>query len=184
MENNKNIFLDSENLYLRNLTVDDISDKYLQWLNDQETSLQNSHALFPYTMAQLKNYVESAVQNKSQLVLAIVWKENNVHVGNISLQNINWVNRSAEYAILLGEKQFWGKGIAYEASIKLIKHGFENLNLHRIYCGTTAENTGMKKLALKIGMKQEGIRREAFYKHGKFQDIIEYGILKNEFQND
>ena len=58
------------------------------------------------------------------------------------------------------------------------------LNLNRIYCGTTNENEGMKKIALKIGMLQEGVRRQAFYKWGKYQDIIEYGILKDEFLNN
>ncbi len=42
----------------------------------------------------------------------------------------------------------------------------------------------MKKIALKIGMLQEGVRRQAFYKWGKYQDIIEYGILKDEFLNN
>jgi RimJ/RimL family protein N-acetyltransferase len=53
--------------------------------------------------------------------------------------------------------------------------------LHRIYCGTHAQNTGMQKLALKLGMRQEGCRREAILKAGRFADIIEYGILSREY---
>lgn len=173
----QNIFLESERLYLRGITPDDISEKYLSWLNDQETSLQNSHALFPYSLENLKSYVNSVYTNKNIIVLAIIDKETNTHIGNISLQGINWINRSAEYAILLGDKNYWRKGIAYEASKLIIDHGFNNLNLHRIHCGTTSENYGMQKLAQKLNMQQEGVRKEAFYKHGKYMDIIEYGLL-------
>jgi len=178
----KNIFLEGENIYLRNLELNDLSNNYLSWLNDQKASLQNSHALFPYTINQIKAYIESTFQNRNLIVLAIVVKEKNIHIGNISLQNINWINRNAEYAILLGNKNYWRKGIAFEASELIIRHGFNNLNLHRIYCGTTSENIGMNKLANKLNMKKEGIRCDAFYKNGKYIDIIEYGLLANFLQ--
>jgi RimJ/RimL family protein N-acetyltransferase len=91
------------------------------------------------------------------------------------------VNRTAEYAIMVGDKKYWGKGIASEASMLVLAHGFNSLNLHRIYCGTLSTNVAMQKLATALGMKQEGVRREAQYKNGAYADIIEYGVLKKEF---
>lgn len=177
-------FLEDEIIGLRALVADDINETYLSWLNSQHVSEQNSHAYFPYTMHQLNDFYKSIIANKQLLLLAIIYKQTNVHIGNISLQNIQWINRSAEFAIMMGDSGFWGKGLSYRAANLIVLHGFRHLNLHRIYCGTTSENIAMQKLALKLKMKQEGVRREAFFKHDTYQDIIEYGVLKNEFLND
>jgi RimJ/RimL family protein N-acetyltransferase len=63
------------------------------------------------------------------------------------------------------------------ASKTILEHGFKKLNLHRIYCGTAANNEGMKKLALNLGMKEEGIRKEHLFLNGAWVDVLEYGIV-------
>ncbi len=176
---NKELFLKSDNYSLRPLTEKDIEGNYRHWLNDPEINLYNSHGRFPQTEETLKNYVKSVIVSNAFLVLAVIENKTNLHIGNISLQAINWIDRNAEIAFLLGEKLFWGKGVMFECGKLLIDHGFSTLNLHRIYCGTSIENIGMQKLALKLGMQKEGLRKEAIYKNGKYIDIIEYGIIKN-----
>jgi ribosomal-protein-alanine N-acetyltransferase len=177
----KNPFLVGENIYLRPLDLNDLRGNYINWLNDSEVCKYNSHHFFPYTALNAEEFIKQAYHRKNKLILAIILKRKNIHIGNISLQNIHYINRNAEFAILIGEKQFWGKGYAKEASFLVIKHGFEELNLHRIYCGTTSENIPMQRLTQYLGMKREGSRREAFFKHGRFIDILEFGILKDEF---
>lgn len=178
---NTKAFFSGKTIELRPLTLKDISEKYLGWLNDPEINRFNSHAIFPYTIEQLKDYVKG-IDVKSKVVLAIIDKKTKKHIGNISLQNIDWVARSAEFAILIGEKEFYGKGIGEEAGQLIVDYGFIRLNFNRIHCGTSSENIGMQKLAGKLGMKQEGKRRQAMFKNGKFVDIIEYGILKIEYE--
>lgn len=173
----KDVFLEGSILNLRMLTLEDINGNYRFWLNDQEIVSHNSHGRFPMSPEQLADYVKSAHQSKTSLVMAVVDRETDRHIGNISLQNINWIDRNAEIAFLLGEKEFNGKGYMFEAGKILILHGFSQLNLHRIYCGTSSANIGMQRLAEKLGMKNEGIRKEAIYTNGSYHDIIEYGIL-------
>ena len=55
------------------------------------------------------------------------------------------------------------------------------LNLNRIACGTFENNKGMRKLAEYLGMCEEGRRRRAVYKYGRYVDVIEYGVLKDEY---
>ena len=129
------------------------------------------------TPEKLLNFVQAALQSNTSLVLAVIDTKTEKHIGNISLQNINWIDRNAEIAFLLGEKDFWGKGVMLEAGELLINHGFESLNLHKIYCGTSSDNSGMQKLAEKLKMEKEGIRKEALFKNGVYHDIIEFGIL-------
>ena len=173
----KDIFIHGANIYLRVLNEKDIAGNYSLWLNDPEITRFNSHGRFPMSVEKITQFVKASLQSNTALVMAVVTKNGDMHVGNISLQSISWVDRNAEIAFLLGEKAFWGKGIMQEAGELLITHGFKTLNLHRIHCGTSSENAGMQKLAERLGMQQEGIRKEAIFNNGVYHDIIEYGIL-------
>ncbi|MCB0716357.1 MAG: GNAT family N-acetyltransferase [Chitinophagaceae bacterium] len=175
----KNIFLKGKRIGLRPLNEKDIDGNYRYWLNDSEITKYNSHGRFPMVPEKLLEYVQYASQSNAALVLAVVDLEKNIHIGNISLQHINWIDSNAEIAFLLGEKEYWGKGLMLEAGKLMLQHGFGTLNLHRIYCGTSSENTGMQKLAAKLGMVKEGIRKEAIYNNGNYYDIIEYGLIRN-----
>jgi [ribosomal protein S5]-alanine N-acetyltransferase len=176
------IFLKGQRIHLRALMEKDLTDTYLQWLNDEEVCRSNSHAIFPNTERKMKAYFETLQNGTQQVVLAIIHSENEKHIGNVALQNINWVSRNAEFAILLGDKDFWGGGYGEEAAKLIVEYGFDRLNLHRIYCGTFQENKSMVKLAAKLKMKEEGKRREAIYKSGSYLDIHEYGVLRSEYQ--
>ena len=173
----KNAFLIGNSIYLRGLTLEDINGNYFQWFNDQEICKYNSHAIFPNTQEKMLEYLKQIQLDNKQIVLAIADKNSSAHIGNISLLGINWIYRSAEFAIILGEKDFWGKGIGVEAGSLLIKHAKNNLNLRRIYCGTHQDNLAMQKLAGKLGMQLEGRRKEAIFKNGIYSDILEYGVV-------
>ena len=177
----KNPFLIGKKIYLRGLEEEDIKGNYFQWFNDQQVCEFNSHGLFPSNFKKMKLYIDHVYDSRDIILLGIFDMDNDHHIGNISLQNIDWISRNAEYAIILGDKSYWGKGVAKEASDLLIEHGFIRLNMERIYCGTAEDNVGMQKLAKYMGMKEEGIRRKAFYKNGKFKDIINYGLLRSEY---
>ena len=125
--------------------------------------------------------MDSVANSQNAVVWAVIEKESGTHIGNIGLHNINWIDRNAEFAIIIGEKNYWGKSLSTEATNVLLHHGFEKLNLNRVYCGTAINNEGMKRLASKIGMKEEGRRRKALFLNGRFEDLIEYGILRDEF---
>lgn len=176
-----NPFLIGKKIYLRGLEESDIEGNYFQWFNDSEITKFNSHGNFPNNKKKMLDYVQHIHTSRNDLVLGIFDIENDFHIGNISLQSIDWFYHSAEYAIIVGEKSYWGKGIAREASDLLIDHGFIQLNLNRIHCGTSEDNTGMQKLALYMGMTQEGVLRQAMYKNGSFKNIYLYSILKEEY---
>jgi ribosomal-protein-alanine N-acetyltransferase len=175
-------FLESPRLVLRPLTRDDLTETYVQWLNDAQVCEFNSHAVFPYTAEQMAAYYQGlTAQPRAQVVLAIVAKNSGKHLGNISLQGIDWVSRCAEFAIMLGDKDCWGQGIGQEAGHLMVDYGFQRLNLHRIHCGTSAANQGMQKLATALKMTREGLRRQSLYKNGQYHDIVEYGLLRSEY---
>ena len=175
-------FLNGETVYLRPLRESDADGPYVSWLNDPDVCRFNSHRVFPYTRPAALDYIRGTLGNRQNLVLAVCLKENDRHIGNMSLSNIENQSSHAEYAVMMGEKDCWGKGYAKEAARLLLAHGFNALNLHRIYCGTSDENEAMQKLALYLGMQEEGRQREAHFKNGRYHDILLYGVLRQEFQ--
>ena len=178
-------FLKGIHVYLRSLQISDLDGHYINWLNDAEVCQFNSHHVFPYTREAATNYITQVNSSQAQIVLAVclpsIKGEADQHIGNISLQRINLIARQAEFAILMGDKTQWGKGYAKEAAALICQHGFKALNLNRIHCGTSEDNRAMQKLAAYLGMSEEGRRRQAHYKNGQYVDIIEYGVLSNEF---
>ena len=174
----QNPFLIGENIYLRGIEETDLQGQYFQWFNDQEVCRYNSHARFPNNVQKMRAYLEKVSCSKNDVVFAIIDKKSDKHIGNISLQNIDWIVRSAEIAIIIGEKDFWSKGVGLEAGKLIVEYGIDRLSMRRIYCGTHEDNVAMQKLALKLGMKEEGRRKEAIFKDGEYKDIIEYGLVK------
>jgi RimJ/RimL family protein N-acetyltransferase len=174
-------FLKGKNIFLRQLNERDLDGDYINWFNDPEVCKYNSHHIFPYSREKAAEYLNKINDSKTNLVLAMVLIKNNSHIGNVSLQEINFINRSAEFAVIIGDKKSWGKGYSKEAARLVLEHGFLQLNLHRIYCGTSIENVPMQKLAISLGMTKEGYQRQALFKNGKYLDILEFGILKKEF---
>lgn len=173
--------LEGEQVYLRPLELRDADGVYPSWLNDPEVCRYNSHGEILYTREMAQAYIENTINNPSCVVFAICLQEDDRHVGNLSLQQISVKNSSAEFAILIGDPFVYGRGIGYEAGTLLLGYAFTTLKLHRLYCGTHAENIAMQNLALKLGMSEEGRRRDALFKNGHFADIVEYGILTDEY---
>lgn len=168
----------SDEYFVRPFCEADLAGAYMSWFEDQDVCKYNSHGKFFKTAAYFRSFYES-LDSENQVVWAICHNMDG-HIGNISLQGISLINRNAELAILLGDKRHWGKGVAKMAGRKLIQHGFDKLNLERIYCGTAASNEAMKRLALALGMAQEGCRRSHLYLDGGWVDVIEYGLLKRD----
>jgi RimJ/RimL family protein N-acetyltransferase len=150
-------------------------------LNDKEVCRDNSHATFPNTKEKTLAYVRSVGSDNTEVVLAIRWKKNDIHIGNISLQRINWVNRSAELAIVIGKKNYWGKGVGTEVYKLMIEYAFERLNLNRVSSGQTLQNIGMINVCRKCGMKEEGVARQTMFKEGRYLDTVTYAILAGDY---
>ena len=178
----KNPFLVGDKVYLRALTEDDLNATYREWFNDAEICEFNSHHRFPNYDEDMREYYETVIKSKKNLILGICDKASDAHIGNIALENIDTINRSAEFAIVIGDKTFWGKGIGKEAARLIIDHGFKALGLHRIYCGTSEDNVAMQKMALSLGFTEEGRARDAMFKSGAFKQVISYGLIDNEFK--
>ena len=132
----------------------------------------------------MKLYVQNCGNDNSTLVLAVELKNDCKHIGNISLQQIDMINRQAEIAFVFGDKSSWGRGYATRAAKLLMEHAFKELAMNRIYFGTSEENIGMQKIGENLGFTRGGVARQAIFKHGSYHDIYQYDILREEWMSD
>jgi RimJ/RimL family protein N-acetyltransferase len=153
-----------------------------KWRNDQEIiSLLGNNFLYIGTdvdEAWFNNYLQNRDKAKR---FAIVDADNNRMVGTVQLTGIHAINQSAEFSICIGEKEYWNKGVGQAATRALLRHGFEDLNLYRIFLSVLAKNQRAIHVYEKMGFVHEGIMRKSMYKQGVFEDLLIMSMLKEEY---
>ncbi|MRR29028.1 N-acetyltransferase [bacterium] len=169
---------------LRALEREDLPN-CVRWLNDREVTeflLQNS----PLSQAMEEKWFDAQVSTPptSGQVLAIDAKvgEEWVHVGNTGLHNIETVTREAEFGIFIGEKSCWNQGLGREATLLTLKHGFEDLNLNRIFLFVFENNLRGIAAYKAAGFIHEGTLREAIYKNGRYYNVLVMSVLHSEWK--
>jgi ribosomal-protein-alanine N-acetyltransferase len=170
----------NEHYFARSLELSDIDGPYFSWFEDQEVCKFNSHGKFFKTKEYFRSLINT-LDREDQVTWALCHNQDG-HVGNICLQAISFVNRNAEFAVIIGDRRHWRSGLGKLAGAQLIRHGFYKLNLERIYCGTASTNIGMQNLALSLGFQEEGRRRAHLYLEGAWVDMVEYGVLRADIE--
>jgi len=173
-------FIEGSTIYLRDVRLSDVNDNYCRWMNDPETNQYMETRHSRQTPENIKSYVKKTADNPDAVFLAICLKEGDRHIWNIKLGPINWIHRSADISFFIGEKGYWGRGIATEAIKLIAAYGFNKLRLHRLSAGAYVNNLGSIKALEKAGFKEEGTRKESCFYDGKYIDEKIFGIIKNE----
>jgi [ribosomal protein S5]-alanine N-acetyltransferase len=110
---------------------------------------------------------------------AVVINETQELIGAISLM-LNLNHKKAEIGYWFGVP-YWNNGYCTEATIEIIKFGFEQLGLNKLIACAVAENTGSWRVMEKAGMSFEGVRRQEVLKWGEFKDLKYYYILREHY---
>ena len=175
--------LTGKRVRLRAIEREDIPT-FVRWLNDREVTrflLVNS----PFSKAMEEKWFEGQLANPPHegQVLAIEARvgEDWVHIGNSGIHRVDPVNRSGEFGILIGEKSYWNQGFGREATQLTLQHGFDDLNLHRIFLRVYENNPRAIACYKAAGFIQEGVLREAIFKNGSYINEVEMGILQSEW---
>lgn len=122
-----------------------------------------------------------AAQGKSQLYLGIFTHEGRL-LGDIQLANIDWRHRSASLGVGIARTADRGQGYGQDATLTLLRYGFQHLDLYRVSAATAACNAAMQGVLEKCKFTLEGREREAIYAGGNRWDRLLYGLLRNDFQ--
>jgi RimJ/RimL family protein N-acetyltransferase len=176
------IFLQGQKAFLRPLQARDADGPWPSWLNDQSVTRYMTNGTWPVTREDQIEYVKSVSGSRSTMVLAICLAEDGRHVGNVSLASIDFINRRAELGILIGDSRCHGRGIGSEAIRLLSGHGFDRLNLHKIWARTDEANVAALKAFKKAGFEVEGLLKEENLHHGRWHSSHYLGLLESTYR--
>lgn len=163
---------------------DDEMQKFTEWMNDFEVTDYTGRSGQITTLIGEKEYLEKSARDTENRNFDIVELNDDKLIGTLGLEHINWVERSAELGIFIGDKDFRSNGYGFEAIKLLLEYGFKYLNLHSIRLSLLAINERAHKCYLKCGFKDTGYSREEIFVNGKYYDKLHMDILENEFEGD
>jgi len=101
-------------------------------------------------------------------------------IGGSDLRTGSPEDRRAELGIAVADKIMWEKGFGTDAMRTLCRVGFREMNLHRIELWVQAENARARHVYAKLGFREEGVRREAVFKGGRYHDMVLMSVLEGE----
>ena len=169
------------NINLNQLTIDHAAD-FNRWIADKEAIQYSLSAFLPdrdYKWSRL--YLSQICEEQTSWNQAILCDDKSV--GYCGLTNISKTNCNAEYFILIGDREFWNKGIGTLAGHAAVDYGLIQLGLHRIWLTVSELNYGAIRSYEKIGFVEEGRMRDACYRNGRFHDKVVMSILEHEWPN-
>ncbi|MBI2063443.1 MAG: GNAT family N-acetyltransferase [Candidatus Yanofskybacteria bacterium] len=170
---NKKLKFVGERIFLRTLGVDDATEEYAGWLNDPEVN--RFLATKSATVDELRNYIIKKDEQDDALFFGIFLKDpvrglardevaspkdlgeatsNGTHIGTIKLEPIDLAGKKATIAMMIGNKNYWGKGLMPEATKLLINYCFSELGLDEVNLGVLDQNKSAIRAYEKVGFKE------------------------------
>lgn len=174
--------LQTQRLKLRELQKDD-AKAIAQLANDKNVSRYLSSMPYPYTIEDAKEFMQSSKSDYTKgekIDFKIIEKSSDKFIGMVGL-DISVRHNHGTIGYWLG-KEYWSNGYIPEAAATVLEFGFEVLKLHRISSHHLHPNPASGKVLQKIGLKYEGRRCEHFKKDEEYFDILDYGILRRDYQ--
>jgi len=154
-----------------------------KWRNDPKVR-QYSRNMWPKTLEEVKKGFEPLPdkQMRDSIKFTIYHKQSKRPIGRIGFSRIDWVNRNANIFAMIGEPEYWGEGIAGEASRLVINYGFNELNFHKIFSGVFTPNTRSLRAAEKLGFEKEAVLKEEMYVDGQYHDVHRFALFKRDWK--
>lgn len=175
--------LETPRLLLRPMRVSDAADMFEYAKSPDVTRylLWAPHADIGYTKRFLA-YIERRYRIGMHYEWAVVLKETGRMIGTCGFAAIDPNHNCGELGYVLAPAQH-GKGLMTEAALRVLRFGFEELELHRIEARYMEGNDASRRLMERIGMRFEGIKRDSMLVKGAYRNIGTCAILAHEFKH-
>jgi RimJ/RimL family protein N-acetyltransferase len=175
----KSPLIETPRLQLRTLSEADIPE-LVPLIGAREVAANTVRIPHPYEEKHARAFLAS-VAKENELRLGIRLRSDGRLLGGIGLHP-EAQQSHAELGYWIGVP-YWGNGYATEAAKAVVRYGFEQLKLNRIFAHHFKHNPASGKVLRKIGMKYEGCMRQHVLKWGQFVDLELYSILRQEMDS-
>jgi [ribosomal protein S5]-alanine N-acetyltransferase len=170
--------LETARLKIRPYSTADITE-LLPLIGTQPVAATTLRIPHPYTEKDAKAFLKMMAENPNRIWLAVTLRSDGNQIGGMGL-TVDTQHQHAELGYWLGVP-YWGKGYATEAAREMLRYGFEDLRLHRIFASHFKNNPASGRVLRKLGMRYEGCQREHVKKWEQFIDSKLYGMLRQDW---
>src|SRR5438874_11562434 len=136
--NMQNPFIVGERIYLRPLEPAQDNQLYSTWMNDEE--IRRYFSIFPTSDTRGKERLEQLYKDGKHIIFGVSLNSDNRLIGLVGLKDINYINQSAEFYVIIGDRALQGRGHGTEATKLMMRYGFMEVNLNRIQTQYVEEN--------------------------------------------
>jgi len=134
---------DGGRVFLRRLTPDDVTDEYIEWFRDGVvTEFLDSRDL---SKEDVISYMVDGANLRLHFMYGIFDKESCTHIGNVKVGPIDWNHLVSDLVCVIGDKKFWGKGLAKEAILLGNRVAFNVHGMRKVSGGIASGNVGSIK---------------------------------------
>jgi len=165
-------------LILRELKEKD-AEGMLSWMHDDSINSVFAADFKSFTLEKVIGFINTANEKNTTMHFACV-NENDEYLGTVSLKNIDYSARNAEYAISFC-KLAQGTGAATFATDEILKLAFDKLKLERVYLNVITENKRANGFYKKYGFVFEGEFKNHILVNGELKDLSWYRMLRDEY---
>ncbi len=169
-------------LLLRPLSPQDVREKYVGWLNDPQVNQYLETRFEVQTIDSCLAFVNLINADQNSHLFGIFDLEKSLHIGNIKLGPIHPRHKWGDLSLFIGEKLFWGHGLATEAISAVTFWAFTSCGLEKVEAGCYAENIGSLRAFLKCGYSVEGYLRNHVQINDRRNGCFRLGISRSELQ--
>jgi RimJ/RimL family protein N-acetyltransferase len=154
-------------------------------LNDPEV-IENLLRYTPLSSVEEQAWFDTMIKGPAEehaLVIEVQEDDKWIAIGGTSFHSVDWKNRAAEIGIMIGEKKYWNRGYGRDTMRLMLRHGFNDLNLNRIYLFVFDTNQRAINAYNAAGFVEEGRLRQDIYKNGHFIDTHIMSVLRGDWQD-
>lgn len=181
---NDQIQLSGDRIYLRRLTPEDVTQRYIDWLNDPAINRYLETRFCEQDRKKVLSFVKEKTTSRFEYLFGIFLHNENRHIGNIKIGPVNQYHRFAPISLFIGDKESWGKGFATEAIDLVVRFSFEELKLKKLEAGCYKENIGSRRAFEKCGFSVEGILKNRREVEGKRSSDILLGLAIEDWEQE
>lgn len=160
----------------------DLVPLYQRWMNDFAVTRTLAFGWRPQTVEGEGAWYEAASSAADERTFTVYERETMRPIGNTGLMQIDLLHRNAEFGIVIGEKDSWGRGYGTEVAALMLDYGFTALNLHMIWLRAYADNARGLRAYARAGFKDAGRLRGGRWLGGAPSDVVLMDCLASEFE--
>lgn len=174
--------LQGKRVRLRSMAREDLP-RLCEFNNDLEVELAGGgDPPTPQSLARLQAEYDQEAAKGGRDGSAFAIEADGKFIGQCALFNFNPTAQTCELGITIGDKAYWGRGYGRESISLLVEYAFRQRNVHKVWLQVHARNERAVSAYQACGFQQEGRLRAHVWSNGSYDDLIQMGLLRDEWQ--